>query len=399
MNKIKFFTGLFLIFTAITFNSCETEPIDSAIDLDDFNQPTCNAPSAFQASSFINNNSISLSWVAGGDETTWTIEYGAQGFVQGTGTSVIATTTTYVVTGLNFSNSYSFYVKANCSADSGSQWVGPVNVQGVVVVNPNCPNPSNLTATRDTTTNTNVNVTWTAGATETSWEIQYGMTGFVVGTGTPVTSTTTSKLVSGVSATVAYDFYVRATCSATQNSSWIGPITVSAAITNPTTPVAYMNATVNGQPFTGMKPYYYPFTGLKAKQEISSLNEDRILVIQGDTDPLNPTPNNFVQINIKINKQYWAPGTYQVNPDNPTDPEKIISADIIIVNATNPWDTYEDELQGTFTITEFNPATKRIKGTFSFPYMLNDANDVVTGPFQVTNGSFDFECEDAIFLP
>jgi hypothetical protein len=397
MKNIKFLTGLFLIFTTITFNSCETEPIDSAINLDDFNQPTCTAPSAFQASNFINSNSISLSWVAGGEEAAWTIEYGAQGFALGTGTSVISTATTYVVTGLNASNSYSFYLKSNCSADSSSGWVGPINVQGVVVTNPNCPNPSGLTATRNATTNTNVDLAWTAGATETSWEIQYGMTGFVVGTGTPVTTTTTTKQVTGISATVTYDFYVRATCSAIQNSSWIGPITVAAAVTNPTTPPAYMNATVNGQPFTAMKPYYYPFTGLKAKLEISSLNGDKILVIQGDTDPLNPTPNNFVQINLKINQQYWVPGTYAVNPDNPADPEKIIIADIIIVNTTNPWETYEDELQGTLTITEFNATTKRVKGTFSFPYMLIDANDVETGPFQVSSGSFDFEAEDAVF--
>ena len=396
MKNIKLLARLFLIFTALTFSSCETEPIDSAIVLDDFNPPVCNVPTAFQASNFINNNSVSLSWVAGGSETSWTIEYGIQGFALGTGTTVSSTSTTYLVTGLNSTNSYSFYVKSNCSATSSSQWVGPVNVQGIVL-NPNCPNPSNLMAVRNAATNTNVDVTWTAGATETSWEIQYGMTGFIIGTGNTVTSATTTKQVTGISATVSYDFYVRATCSATQNSGWIGPVNVAVASTTPTTTATYMNATVNGQPYTGMKPYYYPFTGLKAKLEISSANGDKILSIQGDTDPLNPSPNNFVQINIKINQQYWTPGTYLLNPDNPTDPDKVITADIIIVNATNPWETFEDELQGTLTITEFNSATKKVKGTFSFPYMLIDANSVETGPFQVTNGSFDFEAEDAVF--
>jgi hypothetical protein len=247
MKNIKFLTGLFLLFTAVTFISCETEPIDSAINLDDFNPPTCNAPLAFQASNFINNNSISLSWVAGGEEAAWTIEYGIQGFVQGTGTTVVSTATTYVVTGLNASNSYSFYVKSNCSADSASQWVGPVNVQAVPA-NPNCPNPSNLTAVRNTITNTNVDVLWTAGATETSWEIQYGVTGFVIGTGTIVTSTTTAKLVSGIAATSSYDFYVRATCSATQNSGWIGPIVVSTAVQTSTITGTYKLTAFNTVP-------------------------------------------------------------------------------------------------------------------------------------------------------
>ncbi len=36
MKNIKLVAGIFLIFTAFNFTSCETEPIDSAIDLDDF---------------------------------------------------------------------------------------------------------------------------------------------------------------------------------------------------------------------------------------------------------------------------------------------------------------------------------------------------------------------------
>lgn len=37
MKSIKLLVGLFLILTAFTFTSCENEPIDSAIDLDEFN--------------------------------------------------------------------------------------------------------------------------------------------------------------------------------------------------------------------------------------------------------------------------------------------------------------------------------------------------------------------------
>lgn len=36
MNKIKIIAGIFLILTSFTFTSCENEPIDSAINLDDF---------------------------------------------------------------------------------------------------------------------------------------------------------------------------------------------------------------------------------------------------------------------------------------------------------------------------------------------------------------------------
>ena len=40
MKNIKLVASIFLILTAFTFTSCETEPIDSAIDLDDFNPVT-----------------------------------------------------------------------------------------------------------------------------------------------------------------------------------------------------------------------------------------------------------------------------------------------------------------------------------------------------------------------
>lgn len=46
MKNIKFLAGLFLIITA--FASCDVEPIDSAIDLDDFENPT-GGPAVFKA--------------------------------------------------------------------------------------------------------------------------------------------------------------------------------------------------------------------------------------------------------------------------------------------------------------------------------------------------------------
>jgi hypothetical protein len=46
MKNIKFLAGLFLLITA--FSSCEVEPIDSEIDLDDFNNPAT-GPAVFKA--------------------------------------------------------------------------------------------------------------------------------------------------------------------------------------------------------------------------------------------------------------------------------------------------------------------------------------------------------------
>ena len=48
MKNIKLIAGIFFILTAFTFTSCENEPIDSAINLDDFNNGL-NGPTLFKA--------------------------------------------------------------------------------------------------------------------------------------------------------------------------------------------------------------------------------------------------------------------------------------------------------------------------------------------------------------
>lgn len=48
MKNIKHLAGIFLILTAFTFTSCDNEPIDPNIDLDDFENPV-NGPAVFKA--------------------------------------------------------------------------------------------------------------------------------------------------------------------------------------------------------------------------------------------------------------------------------------------------------------------------------------------------------------
>ena len=69
-------------------------------------------------------NSISLSWTTGG-ATNWQIEYGAPGFTPGSGTIVNASSNPFIVTGLNGSTYYEFYVRDSCSVNDQSLWIGP----------------------------------------------------------------------------------------------------------------------------------------------------------------------------------------------------------------------------------------------------------------------------------
>ena len=130
MKTLKILSLFLILFTAVNFTACgDVEPIDPTIVINPpvpVPDPDCLAPSSFQASDFINNTNVNLSWVSVGDETSWEIQYGAENFTVGSGTSAISTNTNFTVTGLNSSNTYDFYVRSLCGVGIFSEWTGPV---------------------------------------------------------------------------------------------------------------------------------------------------------------------------------------------------------------------------------------------------------------------------------
>lgn len=81
---------------------------------------TCPAPVGLTATR-LTANSIQLNWTTGG-ATSWRVEYGPAGFINGAGTKVNAGANPFTVTGLNPSTSYEFRVKDSCSATDVSPW-------------------------------------------------------------------------------------------------------------------------------------------------------------------------------------------------------------------------------------------------------------------------------------
>ncbi|MGB2142866.1 MAG: fibronectin type III domain-containing protein [Flavobacteriaceae bacterium] len=94
-------------------------------------------------------------------------------------------------------------------------------IDNICITAPTCTQPGAATADAITTSTATIN--WTAGATETSWNIEYGPTGFTQGTGTTDTTTTTTYNLSGLDSNTAYHFYVQADCG-TSLSDWVGPL-------------------------------------------------------------------------------------------------------------------------------------------------------------------------------
>jgi len=92
-------------------------------------------------------------------------------------------------------------------------------------VKPSClpPTAGNTTSL----TSTGATLAWTAGATETQWNVEYGATGYTQGTGTAVVANTNSTTISGLTANTAYQFYVQANCGGTDGvSTWAGPFSI-----------------------------------------------------------------------------------------------------------------------------------------------------------------------------
>ncbi|NNC83263.1 MAG: T9SS type A sorting domain-containing protein, partial [Flavobacteriales bacterium] len=85
---------------------------------------------------------------------------------------------------------------------------------------PACAEPSDLTATAETTEAT---VSWNENGQSTSWDIEYGPAGFIQGNGTVVPGlNTTSYTISGLESNSSYDYYVRSNCpNGVDNSAWV----------------------------------------------------------------------------------------------------------------------------------------------------------------------------------
>jgi len=94
--------------------------------------PACSSPSLFQATGNNSPNSVELGWTPGTTGAfAWLVEYGAPGFVPGTGAGTIvgAFSNPYTVTGLTASTSYDFYVREFCQTGTDTSfYTGPVSV-------------------------------------------------------------------------------------------------------------------------------------------------------------------------------------------------------------------------------------------------------------------------------
>ncbi len=89
---------------------------------------------------------------------------------------------------------------------------------------PACPDPLDLSV--GTITETTAQLSWSAGFTESQWQVAVQPMGSGIPTGEGIDAdTNTNFLVENLDASTQYEYYVRAYCSDTEQSNWVGPFT------------------------------------------------------------------------------------------------------------------------------------------------------------------------------
>ncbi len=91
---------------------------------------------------------------------------------------------------------------------------------------PNCPAPSNLTATNVLTSQ--ASITWVVNGNSTQSQIEYGPDGFTHGSGTLISGISSSNYdLNNLIPQTNYDIYIRSICNSSDTSSWSTPLSLS----------------------------------------------------------------------------------------------------------------------------------------------------------------------------
>jgi hypothetical protein len=105
-----------------------------------------------------------------------------------------------------------FFARAVC-AEGNSEWIGPKSL----LVTDFCEKPENIEFFFD-------ELRWDTHEGDSHWQVQYGVEGFTLGSGTVKTVNVNYLEDIQMSANTTYDFYVRSNCSGqTGWSAWAGP--------------------------------------------------------------------------------------------------------------------------------------------------------------------------------
>jgi hypothetical protein len=193
-----------------------------------FSVTTYSSGPCFDAHSFnvnYNADTTTLSWSSYGNEISWMIEVGPEGFAQWSSGQFFYPTDTFVnILGLDTNLVYEFYISSFCVQDS-TPFLGPIDLFGNGNSNPiPCLEPQSITTL--STTDSSASFTWTPGGNETECLVEYGVTGFNLGSGISQLVNQSSIIINNLDTNTTYDFYFKSICTI-DSSLWVGPLVLT----------------------------------------------------------------------------------------------------------------------------------------------------------------------------
>lgn len=278
----------FLFFCALTLWTCSDD--DDMIE-------TCNTVSNVNMSD-LTDNSVMILWDDASTIGSYIVEYGTSGFEQGTGVQISSNETSVAISELNAMTTYDVYVQTICSVNNVSMLS---EVFSFTTLEAPCNPIQNLTISD--LTDTSVAIAWEDSFSVGSYEIEYGISGFTLGSGVVTTVSTLNYTLTGLLPNTAYDLYVTTICDVNNTSNPSDALSFTTMAT-PIVPefrplLSELNIYQGNMADLEPSPYAFEyslstklFTDYAIKQRLIALPSGEQMDFNGDGLPI--FPNNTV---------------------------------------------------------------------------------------------------------
>lgn len=287
----------------------------ASFTLDPCTPALCGDPTGLNTTA-ITNTSATIGWTAVPSALSYDVDYQVTGAATWTNAATATTATSVNLASLTLGTSYTWRVRATCTAGSGNY------ITSVFSTTAPCNAPAGLNA--GSITSNSAVVSWTAVSGAVSYKVEYKLNTSATWTLAASAATSTSQTLSGLSASSLYDWQVTTNCasgSSTASAAQFntiaapvcpGPYDVS---TNGTTGGAAqipLNTDIKGTISTSTDNDYYKFvitTGGTATLTLTTLPANYNLRLYNSAGTQLASSANSGTTSETISRTYTA-GTY-----------------------------------------------------------------------------------------
>lgn len=199
-----------------------------------------------------------------------------------------------------------------------------------------CNAVSNITA--NTITNNSATLTWENSNSTSIYEVEYGVSGFILGSGTSISVSETTINLTGLNANTTYDVYIQTVCSATNVSLYTSAYSLTTNMPFPIsefrTSLSELNLYAGNLSNLQISPYGFEydlhsrlFSDYATKQRFFILPIGETLTYDGEGLPIYP--NNSI-----IVKTFF----YNIDDRTPALGQRIIETRLLI-KINGSWET------------------------------------------------------------